>query len=104
VSYTDRTLTCVECGAEFTFSAEDQEYHASRGFTNEPKRCPTCREARRGGGGGGRGGGGGYGSRQMYPAVCADCGQQTEVPFEPRGDRPVYCRDCFAKHSPARSR
>ena len=111
MSYTDKTLTCVECGAEFTFSAEDQEYHASRGFTNEPKRCPTCREARRGGGGGGGGsrgggGGGGYGSgsRQMYPAVCADCGQQTEVPFEPRGDRPVYCRDCFAKHSPARGR
>jgi CxxC-x17-CxxC domain-containing protein len=105
VSYTDKTLTCVECGAEFTFSAEDQEYHASRGFTNEPKRCPTCREARRGGGGSrGGGGGGGYGSRQMYPAVCADCGQQTEVPFQPRGDRPVYCRDCFAKHSPERSR
>jgi CxxC-x17-CxxC domain-containing protein len=109
VSYTDKTLTCVECGAEFTFSAEDQEYHASRGFTNEPKRCSTCREARRGGGsyrggGGGGGGGGGYGSRQMYSVVCADCGQQTEVPFQPRGDRPVYCRDCFAKHSPTRSR
>jgi CxxC-x17-CxxC domain-containing protein len=101
VPYTDKTLTCVECGAEFTFSVEDQEYHASRGFTNEPKRCPTCREARRGGGGGR---GGGYGSRQMYPAVCADCGQQTEVPFQPRGDRPVYCRDCFAKRSPASSR
>jgi CxxC-x17-CxxC domain-containing protein len=105
VSYTDKTLTCVECGAEFTFSAEDQEYHASRGFTNEPKRCPTCREARRGGGSyRGGGGGGGYGSRQMYSVVCADCGQQTEVPFEPRGDRPVYCRDCFAKRSPTRSR
>jgi len=104
VPYTDKTLTCVECGAEFTFSAEDQEYHASRGFANEPKRCPTCREARRGGGGGGRGGGGGYGSRQMYPAVCAECGQQTEVPFQPTGDRPVYCRDCFAKRSPTRSR
>jgi len=105
VSYTDKTLTCVECGAEFTFSAEDQEYHASRGFTNEPKRCPTCREARRGGGSyRGGGGGGGYGSRQMYSVVCADCGQQTEVPFQPRGDRPVYCRDCFAKHSPTRSR
>ena len=105
MSYTDRSLTCVECGAEFTFSAEDQEYHASRGFTNEPKRCPSCREARRGGGGsrGGGGGGGGYGSRQMYPAVCGDCGQQTEVPFQPRGDRPVYCRDCFSKRSPARS-
>ncbi len=105
MSYTDKTLTCVECGAEFTFSAEDQEYHASRGFTNEPKRCPTCREARRGGGSyRGGGGGGGYGSRQMYSVVCADCGQQTEVPFQPRGDRPVYCRDCFAKHSPTRSR
>jgi CxxC-x17-CxxC domain-containing protein len=101
VPYTDKTLTCVECGAEFTFSAEDQEYHASRGFTNEPKRCPSCREARRGGGGY-RGGGGG--SRQMYSVVCADCGQQTEVPFQPRGDRPVYCRECFAKRSPARSR
>jgi len=114
VAYTDKSLTCVECGAEFTFSAEDQEYYSSRGFQNEPKRCPTCRQARkagrqgggREGGGGYRGGGGGYGSseRQMYPAVCADCGQQTEVPFQPRGDRPVYCRDCFAKHSPTRSR
>ena len=111
MSYTDKPLTCVECGAQFTFTAEDQEYHASRGFTNEPKRCPTCRAARRGGGGGGGGGGygggggGGYGSpRQMYAVVCAECGQQTEVPFQPRGDRPVYCRDCFAKRSPARSR
>jgi len=114
VAYTDKTLTCVECGAEFTFSAEDQEYYASRGFQNEPKRCPTCRQARKAGrqgggreGGGGGGGGyrsGGYGSeRPMYPAVCSECGQQTEVPFQPRGDRPVYCRDCFAKRSPARS-
>jgi CxxC-x17-CxxC domain-containing protein len=97
VAYTDKTLTCLDCGAEFTFSAEDQ-----------PKRCPSCRQARKAGRQGGREGGyrGGYGSgeRQMYPAVCADCGQQTEVPFQPRGDRPVYCRDCFAKRSPARSR
>jgi CxxC-x17-CxxC domain-containing protein len=107
VSYTEKPLTCVECGAQFTFTVEDQEYHASRGFTNEPKRCPDCRAARRGGGGGGGGGGGyggGSGPRQMYPVVCADCGQQTEVPFQPRGDRPVYCRDCFAKQSPERSR
>jgi CxxC-x17-CxxC domain-containing protein len=107
VAYTDKSLACVECGADFTFSAEDQEYYASRGFQNEPKRCPSCRQARKasrqGGGGGYRGG---YGSeeRQMFPAVCADCGQQTEVPFQPRGDRPVYCRDCFSKRSPARDR
>jgi len=101
VPYTDKTLTCVDCSAEFTFSAEDQEYHASRGFTNEPKRCPSCRQARKAERGGGYRGGGGYGEsrRQMYPAVCAECGQNTEVPFEPRGDRPVYCLDCFSKRS-----
>jgi CxxC-x17-CxxC domain-containing protein len=103
VPYTDKNLTCVDCGAEFTFSAEDQEYHASRGFTNEPKRCASCRQARKAERGGG-GGGGGYGSsqRQMYPAVCAECGQNTEVPFEPRGDKPVYCLDCFSKRSSTR--
>ncbi len=98
--YTDKNLTCVDCGAEFTFSAEDQEYHASRGFTNEPKRCPDCRQARKAERGGG--GGGGSSQRQMYPAVCAECGQNTEVPFEPRGDRPVYCLDCFSKRSSTR--
>lgn len=108
--YSDKSLTCVECGAEFTFSAEDQEYYASRGFQNEPKRCVACRQARKAGrqGGGGGGGGyrGGYGSeeRQMFTVVCAECGQQAEVPFQPRGDRPVYCRECFAKRSPSRDR
>ena len=53
-----------------------------------------------GGGGGGYGGGGGgrgysSGPRQMYPAVCSNCGKDTEVPFQPSGDKPVYCRECF---------
>lgn len=110
--YTDRTLTCADCGASFTFTAEDQEYHASRGFTNEPRRCPSCRAARRsedrggGGGGGYGGGGGGYRSapRQMFQTTCAQCGKVAEVPFEPKSDRPVYCRDCFSRRTPARSR
>jgi len=100
VAYTDKTLTCQDCGQSFTFSGEDQEFFATKGYS-EPKRCPSCREARkaeRGDGGGGRS------YRQMYPAVCAECGKETEVPFEPRGDRPVYCRDCFSKRTPARSR
>jgi CxxC-x17-CxxC domain-containing protein len=110
VPYTDRNLTCVDCGGEFVFSADDQEFHASRGFTNEPKRCPDCRRARKsargdegGGYGGGGGGGGGYssGPRQMFPAKCANCGRDTEVPFQPRGDRPVYCRDCFQQRAPS---
>jgi CxxC-x17-CxxC domain-containing protein len=99
VPYTDRSITCQDCGQSFTFSADDQEFFATKGYS-EPKRCPSCREARKAE----RGDRGGYGStRQLFPAVCAECGQDTEVPFEPRGDRPVYCRDCFAKRSPARS-
>jgi len=112
VPFTDKTLACVDCGVDFIFSADDQEFHASRGFTNEPKRCPDCRRARKsargdgGGGGGGYGGGGGGGGyssgpRQMYPAKCAQCGRDTEVPFQPRGDRPVYCRDCFQQQQPS---
>ena len=97
--YTDRTLTCQDCGQSFPFSADDQEFFAQKGYT-EPKRCPSCRQARKAE----RGDGGGSGSRQLFPVVCAECGQDTEVPFEPRGDRPVYCRDCFAKRSPERSR
>lgn len=95
--YTDKQLTCQDCGTEFTFSAEDQEFFAQKGYTNEPRRCPTCRQARRSSRGGGGSYGGGGGARTMYPAVCATCGTQTELPFQPRGDRPVYCRDCFAK-------
>ena len=100
MAYADRTLTCVECGSEFTFTADDQEFHARKGY-QEPKRCPSCRQSRRSDRGGG---GGGYGgSRQMYDAVCDNCGANTQVPFLPRQDRPVYCSDCFSKMKPARS-
>ena len=104
MSFEDKTIVCVDCGAEFTFTADEQSRFAERGFTNEPKRCKTCRDARkasqtsgnRAGGGGGGGGGRSFGGpRQMFPATCASCGQQTEVPFKPSGNRPVYCRDCF---------
>jgi CxxC-x17-CxxC domain-containing protein len=106
VTYVDRTLTCAECGGEFTFSADDQQFHAERGY-QDPKRCPSCRQARRsqGGGGGYGGGGGGYSSsRQMYDATCANCGNACQVPFLPRQDRPVYCSDCFSKVKPSRPR
>jgi len=101
VTMSDKTLTCVECGYEFTFTAGEQEFFASRSYTNEPKRCPQCRGARksqqRSGGGGGSGYGDNYGSaREMHPAVCAQCGKDTMVPFRPRGDKPVYCSDCFS--------
>lgn len=103
----DKTLTCRDCGANFTFTASEQEFFASKGFTNEPGRCSSCRSARKesrdggfSGGGyssGGSGNGGGYQRReqQMFPAVCGQCGKDTQVPFQPRGDRPVYCSPCY---------
>ena len=103
MAFTDKTLECSDCGNEFTFSAEDQEFYQSKGYTNEPKRCPECRQARKAqryGNNGNSYDNSRYGyssSRQMFPAVCAECGKETEVPFEPREGRPVYCRDCYNK-------
>ncbi len=87
--FEDKTLTCRECGAEFTFTAGEQEFFQSRGLLNEPGRCPNCRAARRRG----------YSSRasrEYYDIVCDACGKDAKVPFQPRGDRPVYCNECFA--------
>ncbi len=98
MSFADKTLTCVECGSELTFTAGEQEFHASKGFTNEPRRCGNCRAARRSQRSGEDYGGGGYSSgprREMFSATCATCGKEARVPFEPRGDKPVYCSDCF---------
>ncbi len=92
MAFVDKTLTCSDCGSGFTFTAGEQEFHQSKGFTNEPRRCPTCRASRRGSEGGGSRGGG---SREMFSATCGSCGKEAKVPFEPRGDRPVYCNDCF---------
>ena len=117
MSFQDRSLQCVDCGTAFTFTADEQEFFAGKGFTNDPKRCMSCRRAKKaergggydssyGSGGGSYGSGGGsYGSRpprEMHPVVCAECGKDTEVPFKPTGDRPVYCSDCFNKNKPAR--
>ena len=106
----DKTLTCVDCGQEFPFTATEQQFYADRQFT-EPRRCPSCRAARKaqrgggdsysGGGGGGYGGGrssGGYdrGPREMFSATCSSCGREAQVPFRPNGSKPVYCSDCFS--------
>jgi len=94
MSFQDKSIQCSDCGATFTFSAEEQELFQSRGYTNEPKRCPSCRQARKAERYGNSGSG--YRSpRQMFPVKCAQCGKDTEVPFEPRGDKPVYCSDCY---------
>jgi CxxC-x17-CxxC domain-containing protein len=102
--YTDETLTCVDCNAPFTFSTGEQEFFAAKGFNNKPSRCVDCRAARktqRGAGGGSSYGSGGGGSssvrapREMFEVKCSQCGGLASVPFQPRGDKPVYCRECF---------
>jgi CxxC-x17-CxxC domain-containing protein len=110
----DKTLTCRDCGTSFTFTEGEQDFYAQKGYS-DPTRCPDCRAAKKaaragsgygdsyggngGGYGGGYGGGGGYAraERTMTQVVCANCGKDTEVPFVPRGDKPVYCSDCFSQ-------
>ena len=94
MEYEDKNLQCADCGNEFVFTAEEQQFFHSKGYTNEPKRCPSCRQERKTR----RNESGMYRpQRQMFPAVCDECGKETEVPFEPSGNRPVYCSDCYRK-------
>ena len=106
MSGSDLLLTCSDCGQEFVFTAGEQQFFQERGYSS-PRRCKPCRQAKQGAGGGGghapshsqpQGGysaspGGGMSTGTTV--VCASCGQTTTVPFEPRGDRPVYCKSCY---------
>ncbi|TMF91645.1 MAG: zinc-binding protein [Chloroflexi bacterium] len=89
-TFADKTLTCRDCGIEFTFSAGEQEFYQSKGLTNEPGRCPECRQLRREGRAITR-------VRTLHQVTCAVCGSLTEVPFVPTQNRPVYCADCFSQ-------
>ena len=103
MSLQDKSFQCYDCDTTFIFSAEEQEQFHSKGYTNHPKRCPECRQARKtgrqtSGGNSYQNSTSGYApGRQMHPATCADCGRATSVPFEPRQGRPVYCSDCYRK-------
>ena len=85
--YQDKTLVCKECGAEFTFSAGEQEFYAERGFQNEPQRCKACRDARKNAT---------RPQKELFSTVCAKFGKEAKVPFQPSNDRPVYCSECYA--------
>ena len=97
MAFVDKNLTCRDCGQTFAFTAGEQEFYLSRGLRNEPSRCPTCRTTRRQ-----QRTGGPQGERQMFPAVCASCGAETQVPFEPRQERPVYCTSCYSRNRTSR--
>jgi CxxC-x17-CxxC domain-containing protein len=87
----DKTITCKDCGATFVFTESEQAFYREKGFDNEPQRCPDCRAARKQQRMGRRS----DGPREMFPAVCAQCGAETTVPFQPNPDKPVYCKDCY---------
>jgi len=86
--YQDETLKCKDCGAEFVFTAGEQEFYAERGFQNKPQRCKGCRDNKKAAA---------QSNREMHITTCAECGKEAKVPFLPSTDRPVYCSDCFAR-------
>ncbi len=88
--FEDKVLVCQDCNEEFVFTVGEQEFYHEKGFENEPKRCKDCRQNR-------RNNSGNRGAREMFTAVCAECGANTEVPFKPVDGRPVYCLECFQR-------
>lgn len=86
MAFQDQTLKCRDCGEEFVWTAGEQEFYAQKGFTNPPSRCPKDRAAKKASS---------NGDRKNYPIICSNCGKEDTVPFEPKGDKPVLCRDCF---------
>jgi CxxC-x17-CxxC domain-containing protein len=102
MAYVDKTLSCRDCGNDFVFTAGEQEFHAMKGFTNSPVRCPQCRAARKSVSGFSSGPRRDAGPREMHTVTCAGCGKPAQVPFVPRGDKPVYCSDCFQSQRSSR--
>lgn len=97
MAFEDKDLVCKDCGATFIFTIGEQEFYAEKGFENEPQRCRECRNVRKTNRNAQEGR-----TREMFTVVCADCGVETQVPFQPTSDRPVYCRECYQHHRPAR--
>lgn len=115
----DRELTCKECGIDFVFTVGEQEFYLTKGLQHAPQRCEKCRKAMQAVTGGRRhphdadrgtrvggflrdgestgDGADKWARRQMTEIRCVQCGEVTMVPFQPRGDRPVYCKSCYAQ-------
>jgi CxxC-x17-CxxC domain-containing protein len=93
LEYRDKTLVCAGCREAFVWTAAEQLFFADHALRHEPRRCPACRKRPRvaqARAAQGR-------ARVEVAAVCAACGRETTVPFQPSQGRPVYCRECYAK-------
>ncbi len=102
MNFADKTLKCRECGNDFVFTAGEQEFYQQKGLMNQPSRCASCRSARRNASGGGNGRAE-RAPREMHTVICAECGSETQVPFLPKNDRPVYCSTCYDRVRVARN-
>lgn len=103
MSFAEKLLRCVDCKKGFTFSVEDQKYYSSRGFVNEPGRCPPCRQTKKNERPKSDNSGEDYGSsRQLFHVTCTQCGKATRVPFQPRENGSVYCSECYVKSKAGR--
>ncbi len=99
MEFQDKVLKCIDCGADFVFTAGEQLFFHDKQFKNEPKRCKSCKAKRVSSLGGsappaGQGGGGGF-NKVETRTTCSQCGKETTVPFKPTQGRPVFCRECF---------
>jgi CxxC-x17-CxxC domain-containing protein len=98
MEFQDKVLTCIDCGAQFVFTAGEQTFFHDKQFKNEPKRCKTCKSKRVAiltappSPGNGR-----HYARVETQATCSQCGKETTVPFRPTQGRPVLCRECFTQ-------
>jgi CxxC-x17-CxxC domain-containing protein len=103
----DQRIKCADCGEEFVFTAGEQAFYREHNLTHAPTRCKRCRSNRKGARGADsapppRPPEAARGAREMHPAVCSQCGSETMVPFLPAPGRPIYCRNCYPSHRPAR--
>jgi CxxC-x17-CxxC domain-containing protein len=95
MEFQDKVLKCVDCGADFVFTAGEQLFFHDKQFKNEPKRCKGCKARKMAS----------ISSQPMATnsgaprvetrAICSQCGKETTVPFKPTQGRPVFCRECF---------
>lgn len=92
-TYETVLLQCSDCGCEFEFTQEEQEFYGEKGFSS-PKRCAPCRAQNRQRKNNSRGG---FRPKIRHDVTCSACGIQTTVPFKPSQDKPVYCPDCYKK-------
>jgi CxxC-x17-CxxC domain-containing protein len=96
MEFQDKVLKCIDCGADFIFTAGEQLFFHDKQFKNEPKRCKACKGKRLAhvGAATPHSGAGGY-QKVETRTNCSHCGKETTVPFKPTQGRPVFCRECF---------